>query len=371
MDPLLQSWPVPPSVMLWGSKNGPGSMLRLVNFTIGFCSLNFSLVAYLFLISGEGPDRQFARTWLIAFATVNLIPTALWFLGKVRGSRALKLFGIWADLGTASVIITFTSHDAALFGAVLFVASGAYFTYFLNFRWLAFHLAFSCTFIISLAILAITRGTLPTAGVIARTDVILCAVIFIPATIQLAWRQLLARANGSKVDALTGLLNRRGLWDMAERVWSTSHANRVDVAVAVVDIDKFKAVNDAYGHEVGDTVIIRTGNRLQQHVNGFGYAARTGGEEFTLVMIGTPYGLRKRIATLPRAVVEATDAPLATVSIGASTMPFTPDVEQFDYTAFSRAIVHADHLMYEAKSSGGNSANTAPLDMTRFDRSGN
>ena len=89
---------------------------------------------------------------------------------------------------------------------------------------------------------------------------------------------------------------------MSERIWSVASANRADIAVAVVDIDKFKAVNDTFGHEVGDAVIIRTGTRLQAHVNGFGYAARTGGEEFTVVMIGTPYGLRKRIATLPKAV---------------------------------------------------------------------
>lgn len=69
-------------------------------------------------------------------------------------------------------------------------------------------------------------------------------------------------------------------------------------------------MNDTFGHEVGDAVIIRTGTRLQAHVNGFGYAARTGGEEFTVVMIGTPYGLRKRIATLPpKAVVNASDDP--------------------------------------------------------------
>lgn len=368
MDPLLHTWPVPSSAMLWGTKNSPGSMLRLVNITIGFCSLNFSIVAFLFLISNEGPDSPFARAWLVIFATVNLAPTTLWFLGKVRRPPAVKLFGIWADLGTASVVITFTDHNAALFASMLFVATGAYYTYFLNFRWLAFHLAFSCTFILSLSILAIVEGTTSTVGVIASTNVALCAVIFIPATVQFAWRQLLARASGSKIDALTGLLNRRGMWDICERVWSIADANRLDIAVVVVDIDKFKAVNDAYGHEVGDTVITRTGNRLQKHVNGFGYVARTGGEEFTIIMIGAPYDLRKRIATLPRVSLDAADAPLVTVSVGATAMPYTPSQEEFDYNAFTRAIIHADHLMYEAKSAGGNSANTGPLEMTRVNR---
>lgn len=100
-------------------------------------------------------------------------------------------------------------------------------------------------------------------------------------------------------------------------------------------------------------------------MNGFGYAARTGGEEFTVVMIGTPYGLRKRIATLPKAVVNASDDPLATVSVGAATLPFIPHQEEFDYNEFSRAIVAADHLMYDAKSAGGNTANTAPMAVPR------
>lgn len=48
MDPLLHTWPVSSTVMLWGSKSGRGSVLRLVRLTIGFCSLNFSIVAFLF-----------------------------------------------------------------------------------------------------------------------------------------------------------------------------------------------------------------------------------------------------------------------------------------------------------------------------------
>lgn len=365
MDPLLHTWPVSSSVMVWGSKTGRGTVLRLAHLTIGFCSLNFSLVAYLFFFSTEGPEGPFARAWLVGVATINLIPTFLWFAGRIKGGRALKLYGLWADIGTASTVIAYSSPNTALFGAVLFVATGAYFTYFLDYRWLTFHLAFTTTFVIALTVLGLTNNEYSATSVIARTDIVLCAVIFIPATIQLSWRQLLSRATGSKVDALTGLLNRRGLWEMSEHIWSVASVNRVDIAVAVVDIDKFKAVNDTFGHEVGDAVIIRTGTRLQAHVNGFGYAARTGGEEFTVVMIGTPYGLRKRIATLPKAVVSTSDSPLSTVSVGAATLPFIPHQEEFDYNEFSRAIIAADHLMYEAKAAGGNAANTAPTTVPR------
>lgn len=365
MDPLLYTWPVSSSVMLWGSKKGRGTVLRLAYLTIGICSLNFSLVTFLFLLSPEGPGGTVARAWAVGIATVNLVPSVMWLRGGIRGARATKIFGLWADLGTASILITFTDHDTALLGAVLFVATGTYFTYFLDYRWLAFHLAFSTTFIVALAALSLTSGTLAAASVIARADVVLCAVIFIPATVQFTWRQLLARATGSRVDALTGLLNRRGLWDMSEQVWSIASDHRADFALAVVDIDKFKAVNDAFGHEVGDAVIARTGARLQRHVSGFGYAARTGGEEFTLVMVGTPFELRRRIATLPGAVTAHSDTPPTTVSVGAATLPFSASQDDFDYNEFSRAIIEADHLMYDAKSAGGNTVTTTTLDDPR------
>lgn len=95
MDPLLHTWPVSSSVMLWGSKTGRGTVLRLVHFTIGFCSLNFSLVAYLFPFSTEGPDGPFARAWVIGIATINLIPTSLVRGPNQRGThtRALRTVG--------------------------------------------------------------------------------------------------------------------------------------------------------------------------------------------------------------------------------------------------------------------------------------
>ncbi|MFE5790804.1 GGDEF domain-containing protein [Rhodococcus erythropolis] len=339
---------------------GRGTIWRLVYLTIGLCSLNFTIVAFLFLFSAEGPDGTFARTWVAGMATVNLIPTILWCAGRMKRTIALKLYGLWADLATASVIMTVTNRDVALLGAVLFVTTGAYFTYFLDYRWLAFHLAFATTFVIALTVLGLLDGDHSAMSAIARTDVILCVVISIPATIQFTWRQLLLRATGSKVDALTGLLNRRGMWEVSEQVWSRASANRVDVAVAVVDIDKFKAINDTYGHGVGDAVIIRTGTRLQEHVDGFGYVARTGGEEFTVVLIGIPERLRKQANSLPESVVDPSDSPLVTISVGVVILPFNSSQEEFDHNEFSMAVAVADRMMYGAKSLGGNATNIAP-----------
>lgn len=81
-------------------------------------------------------------------------------------------------------------------------------------------------------------------------------------------------------DPLTGLLNRRGLDDVLDRAW----AGGAGLHVAVLDLDHFKAVNDAHGHAAGDVVLVRFAQVLTAHVRAGDVVARTGGEEFTLVL---------------------------------------------------------------------------------------
>nr|WP_237728313.1 GGDEF domain-containing protein [Cellulomonas sp. APG4] len=81
-------------------------------------------------------------------------------------------------------------------------------------------------------------------------------------------------------DPLTGLLNRRGLDDVLDRAWAAAG----DLHVAVLDLDHFKAVNDAHGHAAGDLVLVRFAEVLSAHVRGDDVVARTGGEEFTVVL---------------------------------------------------------------------------------------
>lgn len=84
-------------------------------------------------------------------------------------------------------------------------------------------------------------------------------------------------------DALTAIYNRRYANKKLHDLWEESGINGVHLAVSIGDIDFFKAVNDTYGHEAGDQVLIEVSRVLREYMTGKGFVARWGGEEFLFV----------------------------------------------------------------------------------------
>ncbi|MEA5032140.1 MAG: GGDEF domain-containing protein [Sphaerochaeta sp.] len=84
-------------------------------------------------------------------------------------------------------------------------------------------------------------------------------------------------------DTLTGLPNRRFFFDTLERIVAESEKAAGRFVLLYIDLDGFKDINDNYGHEVGDTVLIEVGNRLVKHVRETDFVARLGGDEFAII----------------------------------------------------------------------------------------
>jgi len=140
-------------------------------------------------------------------------------------------------------------------------------------------------------------------------------------------------------DPLTGLPNRRAI--------EASFRDEAPVAIALVDIDHFKAINDRYGHDVGDQVIFAAGVALG---SGSALAARVGGEEFALLFRGPPAAvaieaerLRERIGSYAAQMVPLLERPV-TASMGL--------VHIGRNTSFGAAMKSADINLYAAKESG-------------------
>lgn len=152
-------------------------------------------------------------------------------------------------------------------------------------------------------------------------------------------------------DPLTGLLNRRGLDTAIEKL----SASEQSVGVVTVDIDHFKAVNDQYGHAVGDEVLKAIAALMTSHVRGEDVIARTGGEEFVVLLPATGLAAAGRFAERLRVAIAQTafdEVGTVTVSLGIASHPgHGIDLNQ--------ALVLADAALYRAKKTGRNRVHLA------------
>jgi diguanylate cyclase (GGDEF)-like protein len=155
----------------------------------------------------------------------------------------------------------------------------------------------------------------------------------------------------SRLDPLTGLNNRRALFDHASRVHSEAVGDRGAYSVIVADVDRFKALNDSLGHSAGDAILVTFARHIQRHIRSQDFACRYGGEEFVIVMPDASRGVASQRAELMRAALGSlrTSVPGSvwrlSASFGVATFPS-------DGNSFAEVLRRADEAMYEAKVAG-------------------
>ncbi|MCX7839689.1 MAG: diguanylate cyclase [Anaerolineae bacterium] len=155
------------------------------------------------------------------------------------------------------------------------------------------------------------------------------------------------------IDELTGVFNRRGLFQLAQREVERALRYHRPLAAMMLDIDCFKSLNDTYGHPVGDRVLRSLADRCRENLRTLDIVGRYGGEEFFFILPETRVDeallvaerLRRAIGEMR--IVSGEDAVSITVSIGVAAM--TPDI-----TDLTTLIEHADRALYLAKQDGRN-----------------
>lgn len=107
----------------------------------------------------------------------------------------------------------------------------------------------------------------------------------------------------ARTDPLTGLANRRFLWEFLQREWIRARRRKSPLAVVIIDLDHFKRVNDTFGHDAGDQMLMDVADLLKVHVRGSDMACRFGGEEFALVLPdATLDGVQRRAEGIRQAI---------------------------------------------------------------------
>lgn len=160
-----------------------------------------------------------------------------------------------------------------------------------------------------------------------------------------------ALAHEAAHDPLTGLLNRSAFLDLLEATIAERAAAGGELAVLFVDLDGFKAVNDAHGHHAGDAVLVAVADRLRASLRTGDVVARHGGDEFVVLLEPTPADdeLPGLLARIDAALARPVDIGAGQrVVVGASTGAARADADATDVDALLRA---ADAAMYRAKRS--------------------
>lgn len=169
-------------------------------------------------------------------------------------------------------------------------------------------------------------------------------------------------------DALTGLPNRSLLADRIVQASAQTRRNGTLMAVCYLDLDGFKPINDTWGHDVGDQLLVEVANRFKETLRAGDTVARLGGDEFVLLMLGLAnvaeceQAVQRMLHAVSNPLLVAPQPVMLSASIGVAIFP----LDDGDADTLLR---HADQAMYRAKQSGKNRFNVFDPDQDRNTRS--
>jgi len=193
-------------------------------------------------------------------------------------------------------------------------------------------------------------------GVVSYTNVFSCTLLLWGLSHSYEYASQSARKKLRKMaicDHLTGLYNRTTMSQLFGHISRQAEQNNEIVSMVLFDLDSFKSINDQFGHDVGDQVLIKFARILQSAISGKGMALRIGGEEFAtifsaqsdLIILSLAENVRR--ATEKIIINEAPSGMSVSVSAGVATsIP--------NQAVLSEMMVIADRRMYQGKSQGRN-----------------
>ncbi len=154
-------------------------------------------------------------------------------------------------------------------------------------------------------------------------------------------------------DELTGVCNRRGLYEHGQQEVERSRRFNHPLSLLFVDVDYFKNINDHFGHNIGDEVLLQIAERIQVNVRELDVIGRYGGDEFLVILVET--NLEEGIGVAERLLKNISDEPFFSSAGPISTTLSIGIAELNDLDAdFDSLIIRSDQLLYLAKENGRN-----------------
>jgi diguanylate cyclase (GGDEF)-like protein len=331
---------------------------KLWRVATGVFTLLLGAVPVMMVASPAGPRGPEAIGAAIAASLLAFAAAMLWLLRWPTRRQSLTYIAVCgACIATGCLVVP--DPYGGLMGATMFAAIGGFIAYFHAIA----HVMANFLLAVVIAGITATRWFVQTGDgwmVVASLLLVLGLNIGVPFGIHTLVHSLHTDLRNSDRDPLTGLLNRRSFYNTVhEHVVAKQEVN-VAVNVTMVDLDKFKRLNDSQGHAVGDAALAGVATVLAECSGPGAVLGRLGGEEFVVADLGAASRhvfiaerIRAGIASLPFGIT-------GSVGVCSATIPAGIEVE---HPEFLERLIHvADAAMYLAKRSGGDRVEHRDLD---------
>lgn len=327
------------SVVLVGLRPWVPAVLSIL---LGNCALFAYFLLIYWSVARVVGEKARALPWLIGLSAAALLPISFYaFTRPDIVARILLNGGVASVIAVVTSVLLFREDDLHLrpaawalgwvqiFSAALYagrsVASVAHPpAHFVSGDWIQ---------------------TCFTYGQMLARVATCCGVLWLALCVHRGDLELLASS-----DSLTGLLNRRAFDDLLEQEMRRARQAGTSIALILVDIDRFKGVNDTYGHGEGDAVIRQTAETLRNGIRPGDELARYGGEEFAIL-------LREAPAELVFAIAERLRADIERMVVGARKIRVTASLGVAESRGAESALEfvdRCDRALYQSKRDGRN-----------------
>ncbi len=320
--------------------------LRHLKITIGLLCMSILPLGTIVNMHPLGPQGA-GRTIHQSLIAVSFLIGVCWMVRPWPSRRWAILFVIWADLSFAVSGWSYAGPMMRLAPVLYMSMIGVFAAFLLGWRVLAAHCIFALAVLSSITLWNVHTGAATFLDQFLYNAPVFTTVvmlpIFIQAVIEGGRRSIRAAVSAANRDPLTGLLNRRGVQATFEYLLN-KRANPTTVVVMVADVDRFKELNDAYGHEAGDRTLQAIADNLFANTHRDDIAARIGGDEFMVVaFVDNPDDISEVNARIRNAPLDASAHGVA-LSVGIAWS--STDAVDFSFESLTR---QADFKLYEVK----------------------
>ncbi|MHA3021632.1 diguanylate cyclase domain-containing protein [Mycobacterium sp. BMJ-28] len=325
-------------------------MASLVRTSIAVISMSMAGAVLVLLIGIGGPQDRPGQVMMWLAVGGGAAGAALWLC---RWPSRLQSAGFAAVTTVSITLVCWTYPDplAALLGCVAFTIIGAYVAFFHSTPMVLSILFVAAAVALGQALDMASEGRVALA--VVDLFLVVQANIAVVLAIHGLMQNLRDDLTHADLDPLTGLLNRRAFRRQVVSLIARCHEEGGGyLAVAVLDLDHFKSLNDTYGHSVGDKALLAVSDVLRDAATPTAVIARSGGEEFLIADVVSSPTAVLRLQNISQAIA-GSDIPI-TASLGTVYAALDSLPDHMSDTAISQLIDIADRAMYRAKGKGGN-----------------